>query len=342
MADPDDAQVGTRPARRSIVARIEREAGVPDLASVLADRLTPTDLQSLLLEVYARRVERRSVPDLVEEYAMNRFTRPAATSAAELVRWDSVAWAALPKEFVSVELAPVAPLGTTSLLASLSQDWSLSTSRNTEVVSDCTNVLAVEAAARRRGVPPPGGSVGGPVHLAASHRLLRGQSFTEGPGVHQHFRVFALVSAARDPGNWDFEIDATRRHLGFYVDALRRYCGDSVPLRVAVSTFGPAARSPGLDERLVTGLSGMRPEVDVGREESTPGGRAYYRSLRFHLYAMHPEGGEKELVDGGDVVWGQKLLNNAKERMFISGIGSERLVEFFGPLGRGKRSEPER
>ena len=33
-----------------IVERIEREAGVPGLVSLLAERLRPTDLQSLLLE----------------------------------------------------------------------------------------------------------------------------------------------------------------------------------------------------------------------------------------------------------------------------------------------------
>ena len=38
-----------------IIARILREAGVPELLEVLAERLSPTDLQSLLLEVYRRR-----------------------------------------------------------------------------------------------------------------------------------------------------------------------------------------------------------------------------------------------------------------------------------------------
>ncbi|MCC6739312.1 MAG: hypothetical protein IT452_09715 [Planctomycetia bacterium] len=32
-----------------LLARIEREAGVPGLASILVDRLSPTDLQSLML-----------------------------------------------------------------------------------------------------------------------------------------------------------------------------------------------------------------------------------------------------------------------------------------------------
>jgi hypothetical protein len=41
-----------------LIARIEREAGVSDLLDtleILADRLEPAALQSLLLEVYRRR-----------------------------------------------------------------------------------------------------------------------------------------------------------------------------------------------------------------------------------------------------------------------------------------------
>lgn len=44
----------------SIVARIARDAGIPDLVERLAEELVPTDLQSLLLEVYERRTEASS------------------------------------------------------------------------------------------------------------------------------------------------------------------------------------------------------------------------------------------------------------------------------------------
>jgi hypothetical protein len=40
----------------SMLERILREAGVPELIDVLVERLAPTDLQSLLLESYRRRV----------------------------------------------------------------------------------------------------------------------------------------------------------------------------------------------------------------------------------------------------------------------------------------------
>ncbi len=55
--------------------------------------------------------------------------------------------------------------------------------------------------------------------------------------------------------------------------------------------------------------------------------------LCFKIFASPSPSREHELVDGGDVNWTQKLLNNAKERLVISGCGSERLCELFGAAG---------
>ena len=51
--------------------------------------------------------------------------------------------------------------------------------------------------------------------------------------------------------------------------------------------------------------------------------------LCFHFYATTASGQPVELVDGGSVNWTQKLLSNAKERLVISGIGSESLCTVF-------------
>ena len=53
----------------------------------------------------------------------------------------------------------------------------------------------------------------------------------------------------------------------------------------------------------------------------------YYQNIRFRIYCKRQEDKERELVDGGIVDWTQKFLNNAKERLIISGIGSERLCK---------------
>src|SRR5712691_9409952 len=211
--------------RNRIIGRIERDGGVPNLTDVLVDRLAPTDLQSLLLEVYRRRATKRDPKELIKDHISNRFTRPSTTSPPRLLEWDHIAFSRLPTDFQPIALSPVCPLGTVSVLAPISQDWTVSTIRNTEVVADSTNVLAIECAVRRRGQKnfPSGKSA--PVHLAASHRLLRGQRFGVGPGTRQHFRTFVLCSAGRDPGNLLFEADTVSLHIGFYLLALKKFLG---------------------------------------------------------------------------------------------------------------------
>src|SRR2546425_11966327 len=174
--------MGTSPAgasspdlsnRSRIMTRIERDTGVPHLADILSDRLAPTDLKSLLLEVYARRAKRRDPKALLDDHVSNRFAQPSASNPGHLLEWDKVAFSKLPKAFRPVELSPVCPLGAASVLSPVSQDWIVSTIRNTEVVADSTNVLALECAVRRREQKNFSTGHADPVHLAASHRLLR-------------------------------------------------------------------------------------------------------------------------------------------------------------------------
>src|SRR5207244_1682706 len=115
-------------------------------ASILSDRLAPTDLQPLLLEVSARRAKRRDPKALLDDHVSNRFTQPSVSNPRCLLEWDRVAFSKLPKDFRLVELSPVCPLGAASVLSPISQDWIVSTIRNTEVVADSTNVLALECA----------------------------------------------------------------------------------------------------------------------------------------------------------------------------------------------------
>ena len=59
----------------SITERVERELGVPGIASLLAERLEPSDLQSLLLDVYRRVAKRRPLANMLADYETNRFVR---------------------------------------------------------------------------------------------------------------------------------------------------------------------------------------------------------------------------------------------------------------------------
>jgi len=321
---------------RDIIRRIEREAGVPNLGGILAERIKPTDLQSLLLEVYRKRAKHRNLSAVLSDYASNSFTRPSRINPAHLLEWDRIAFSHLPHEFQAIELSPVSPLGSVSRLASISQDWVLTTIRNTEVAADPTNVLALECALRRKELTRSKPSDATPVHLACSQRVIRTQRFRS-PSSLQHFRLFSLCSAGRDTGNLRFEINTATEHTRFYLKSLKDFLGPIIPLRARIIDLRPDSHDETIFKAPIEKLKQEFKDVDICLERIKIGETEYYRHLRFKVYASPPKGNEMELVDGGDTDWTQKLLNNAKERLIISGIGSERLCEKFKPV---KRSMP--
>jgi len=109
-------------ADNPIIARIQREAGVPDLVDVLADRLDPTDVQSLLLKVYRRRAAKVSAGQLLGQYERDRFVRPSTLAPALLTDVDRLAWSLLPDSYEAIELSPVCPLGANAAIATVDQN----------------------------------------------------------------------------------------------------------------------------------------------------------------------------------------------------------------------------
>src|SRR6266849_237998 len=97
VASPAASSTSGSSNRTRIISRIERDTGVPHLADILSDRLAPTDLQSLLLEVYARRAKKRDPRVLLEDHVSNRFTQPSRSNPTGLLEWDRVAFSKLPK-----------------------------------------------------------------------------------------------------------------------------------------------------------------------------------------------------------------------------------------------------
>ena len=67
------------------------------------------------------------------------------------------------------------------------------------------------------------------------------------------------------------------------------------------------------------------------RRKARPVNRARYVDACFEIRARTPDGSELSLVDGGLTRWTADLLSNAKERLAISGLGTERLLAEFRP-----------
>ena len=88
-----------------ILRRIGRATGIEDLAGVL-EGLAPTDLQSLLLEVYRRRVSCLTAKHVLERYEHSRFLAPASSNPRQLLEFDRQALSLLPPGYEPVELSP--------------------------------------------------------------------------------------------------------------------------------------------------------------------------------------------------------------------------------------------
>ena len=305
-----------------ILARIERQVGLPGLAAALGEKLNPSDLQSLLLEVFRLRASRRRPADLLADYKTNRFIRPSPISPTLLLDWERAAFASLPSDFQPLTLAPVGPLGAVSGLSPVDQNWAIATIRNTEVLSDSTNILALECARQRQQLLEKDRKSTESVHLAASHRLTRAQKFSD-PQALAHFSLFGLCSAGRDQGGMVFERETLRRHITFYLRAILTFVKSDLSLEVVLTDFHEPVREAML-ELMASQIREAFPQISVRFDPHREHSRGYYLDVCFKIHA--PESDESiELADGGVVDWTQQLLSNAKERLVISGIGSERV-----------------
>jgi hypothetical protein len=297
-----------------IIERIERESGIAGLTEILADKLNPSDLQSLLIEVARRRAEKRDPAELLKDFATSRFFGVARPDRAALLAWEQLTLALCESRFELLDLSPVAPLGACSVVATVDQDWSIATTRRGEVVSDPTNVLALEASRLRKTATDD-------IHLATSHRVVRPQNYGDGKML-AHFRLFALVSAGRDRGSYRFEAEALARQVGLLLDAFTQYIRPDTALRLGYTR----TTTPNEDARLealrsVAETHGIELFEEVGREAAA----GYYAGFCFHIFAS-----DMHLADGGVVDWAAKLTGNGKERMVISGCGVERLLSLRG------------
>lgn len=319
-----------------ILERIQREAGIPELIDVLVERLALTDLQSLLLEVYRRRAAGVQPSQLLERYERDRFVRPSDLAPSVLADFESLVWSLLPDHYIPVELSPLCPLGTNATVATVDQNKVVTTIRNTEVVADATNVLALECASRRRLLLRSNPQNRERVRLCTSHRVVRAQAYRAAPGVLPHFRLLGLCTAGRDEGSFQFETTSLVEQIAFYLQLLRevsRLGYQTHRLRVTLTDLEQGRREQTLIEQvlrpLVANHSSVLCELDPDRET----GRGYYVGACFHIYATNVAGTEFELIDGGFTTWTQQVLSNSKERLLISGLGTERLCsQFSAPL----------
>jgi hypothetical protein len=298
-------------------------ARLPDGSQQALSDLPPTDLQTLLLSVARTRASRVRPAHLLRRWRTDRFVRPAAADPRQITAIEARLWQLLPAQFDGVELSPVVPIGTCSALGPVSQNRVVTTTRSSEVLSDSTNALAIEAADRRLRQQ----SLRTTVHLAASHRLLRAQRF--GPGASAHFRLFSLVSSGRDTGCGNMQAQLLTLHLGYWQRVLAAVAPAAVA-RLHYTVFGNPVVRERIDDTVLPAVSRSStktPTVTIAEEADRDRGRGYYVDAALRITGTV---GEEALDlgdgDGGFTTWTAQLMGDAKERCLTSCVSVERLA----------------
>ena len=276
----------------------------------LSTELSGTQLQSLLLEVMRRRAQVRAPSEVLAQYEADPFCAPGLVDLRTSTAIDGHLLTAA-DAFEAIELAPVAPLGTCSAVALTDQHRVVTALRRTEVVSDPTNVMALECARRLRQHP------NAPVHLATSQRVLRAQPVKKRPAHSQHFRLFALASGGRERKAHAFSVETLLLHIRSMQRALSRLeqHGYAFGARHVVLLATPERRP--VAEEVAHQLGG---DVRVSQLE-----HPYYSGgIRYQLWVTPPSAAEAlPLIDGGRFDWLTKLAHNRRLVFIASGAGSQ-------------------
>ncbi|MCY1054971.1 hypothetical protein [Nannocystis sp. SCPEA4] len=291
-------------------------AGGEAALQALAD-LPGSVLTSFLLGLAERRARAREPADVLRQWESDTFTGLAAVDLRRLLRAELRLLAAA-SAFEAVELGPLAPLATCASVGPVSQNNIVTTMRGTEVVSDSTNVLALECARRLRRDPDR------PVRLATCQRVVRAQEVPRRPGYAHHFKLFALATAGRETRDHGFLVGAFVEHVrtllaGFDELTQEGYTFGRRPIRL-LATDARAAVADRIAEQL-------SPVVEVVRE---PLDHPYYAGLRFTIEVLAPDGSVVPIADGGAFDWVARLTANRRLVFVASGLGTQLVVLLFG------------
>jgi hypothetical protein len=196
-----------------IARRIVRELEMPELVEVLSERLSGSDLSSLLLAVLKRRV---SKIDRSRIMIASPATEACNLDGRLLNKLENTAYEIAP-QFEAIDLSPLCPLGVVATLTGLDQGNVLSTVRSFECASDPTIGLALECARRRK----KQSNRKDVDRLCSNHRVVR-FPLPDNPAFSAHFKLFCLISAGRDIGSGQFERDAIKEHIRVYLSFLSK------------------------------------------------------------------------------------------------------------------------
>ncbi|MDQ6421702.1 hypothetical protein RB620_19945 [Paenibacillus sp. LHD-117] len=298
--------------------KILKKLGTDNLIALLSERLTGSELNTLLLNVFREKTKLSSPSDLLKRYRENRFVHPAQVEPIILKRLEiDLLQIAKDNGVTPIQLSPVAPLGSSSVIGMVDQNKVISALRGTEVVPDATNLLALHIAKLLKDRKDTRDDL---LRFCTTHRHVRAQFFGQSPGMLPHFHLFCMVTSGVDRGSYGFEIQSLKEHLRVYQLQFQSLFQSKI--EVILSERSGYTDSSGFLGRVADDLHSNHIAVSIGAPNTE---NRYYKGLQFTIKTTI-EGKEHAIGDGGFVDWTQQLTGNKKERLLISAIGMDRLI----------------
>ncbi len=137
--------------KKEISTHIINKWNWQDGFNILSDKLSGSELNTVLLEVFDQRVQQENSASLLEKYDANKLVKPAEIDVLRSKEKELESYKLLANRgFEPIEFSPVTQMGASSVIATVNQKKVLTALRNTEVQADPTNAIALYYASLRK------------------------------------------------------------------------------------------------------------------------------------------------------------------------------------------------
>lgn len=290
-----------------------------EIVDILSNKLSGSELNSLLLEVFERRVMQETPSSLLGKYTKNKLVKPAQLDFLKFKEEELECCKIVANSsFELIELSPVAQLGTSSIMATVNQKKVLTALRNTEIQSDPTNSIALHYASLKKNNELSEKTY----NFSNVSRVIRTQVFSN-PNFTPHFPILSLISCGMDTGSFEFEKTEIYKHFAITQDVCKSVFGFNNLFFEIIPCKEYDSNSPLISNSL-SHIKNSGFDVRIAESDSQ---NNYYYGMRIKTKII-ADGVEYEIGDGGLLDWTQKLLANKKERMLTMGLGIQLLHLF--------------
>ena len=270
-----------------------------EIVDILSNKLSGSELNSLLLEVFERRVMQETPSSLLGKYTKNKLVKPAQLDFLKFKEEELECCKIVANSsFELIELSPVAQLGTSSIMATVNQKKVLTALRNTEVQSDPTNSIALHYASLKKNNELSEKTY----NFSNVSRVIRTQVFSN-PNFTPHFPILSLISCGMDTGSFEFEKTEIYKHFAITQDVCKSVFGFNNLFFEIIPCKEYDSNSPLISNSL-SHIKNSGFDVRIAESDSQ---NNYYYGMRIKTKII-ADGVEYEIGDGGLLDWTQKLL----------------------------------